>query len=174
MAGYVRETGRPRIADRASPVAPAEGFARDYGRGYRARIRQTGVIVGEVHYDRPNEFYGPASARPIAAMTGSRWAPKRPKDRNEPMAKKAAKKVATKSGAGTPSGVHRKLVEFDAETWQAVDLLGRDTFTTFQELADEAFRDLLRKHERPVELGDQLKRSARQATTRQSNTKARD
>jgi hypothetical protein len=97
-----------------------------------------------------------------------------PKGGNEHMAKKAAEKVATKRSAGTPPGIHRKLVEFDAETWQAVDLLGRDTFTTFQELADEAFRDLLRKHDRPVELGDQLKRSARQATTRQSNTKARD
>ncbi len=93
------------------------------------------------------------------------------------MAKKAvektAKKIATRRGAGTP-GVHRKLVEFDAETWQAVDLLGRDTFTTFQELADEAFRDLLRKHDRPVELGDQLKRSARQASARQRNTKTRE
>ncbi len=61
------------------------------------------------------------------------------------------------------SEVHRKLVAFDPETWHAVDLLGRENFMTFQELADEAFRDLLRKHGRPVELRDQLKRSAREA-----------
>jgi hypothetical protein len=53
----------------------------------------------------------------------------------------------------------RKLVAFDSETWHAIDLLGKDSFMTFQELADEAFRDLLRKHGRPVELRDQLKRS---------------
>jgi hypothetical protein len=64
--------------------------------------------------------------------------------------------------ARAPSG-RRKLVEFDAETWLALDLLGRDTFMSFQELVDEAFRDLLRKHNRPVELRDQLKQSARAA-----------
>jgi len=63
--------------------------------------------------------------------------------------------------AGTEPGVRRKLVAFDGETWHAVDLLGKDTFMTFQELADEAFRDLLRKHGRPVELRDQLKHSLR-------------
>jgi hypothetical protein len=30
----------------------------------------------------------------------------------------------------------------------------------FQELADEAFRDLLKKHDRPVDLRDALRRSA--------------
>ena len=44
-----------------------------------------------------------------------------------------------------PARVRRKLVEFDEETWQALDLLGRDSMKTLQELADEAFRDLLRK-----------------------------
>jgi hypothetical protein len=34
--------------------------------------------------------------------------------------------------------VRRKLVEFDAETWQAVDLLARDQMKSFQELASEA------------------------------------
>jgi len=57
--------------------------------------------------------------------------------------------------------VRRKLVEFDPATWVALDLLGRDTFMSLQELADEAFRDLLRKHNRPIELRDQLKQSAR-------------
>jgi hypothetical protein len=56
-----------------------------------------------------------------------------------------------------------KRVQFDIETWQALDLMGRDRMMTFQELADEAFRDLLKKHGRPMNLKDALKRSAAQA-----------
>ena len=59
------------------------------------------------------------------------------------------------------TGVRRKLVAFDEETWQAVDLLGRDSMKTFQELSDEAFRDLLQKHGRPTDLKAALKQSAR-------------
>src|SRR5262249_35458971 len=54
--------------------------------------------------------------------------------------------------AKRPADARRKLVEFDEETWQALDLLGRDSMKTFQELADEAFRDLLRKYDRPTDL----------------------
>jgi hypothetical protein len=53
-----------------------------------------------------------------------------------------------------------KRVRLDEETWQQIDLLGRDQMKDFQELADEAFRDLLRKHGRPVDLKDALRRSA--------------
>jgi hypothetical protein len=53
-----------------------------------------------------------------------------------------------------------KRVQFDAETWQQIDLLGRDQMKDFAELADEAFRDLLKKHGRPVDLKDALRRSA--------------
>jgi hypothetical protein len=60
-----------------------------------------------------------------------------------------------------PARVRRKLVEFDEETWQALDLLGRDSMKTLQELADEAFRDLLRKYDRPTDLKTALKQSAR-------------
>jgi hypothetical protein len=56
-----------------------------------------------------------------------------------------------------------KRVEFDDETWQAVDLLARDSMKTFQELADEAFRDLLVKHDRPSDLRSALRKSARRA-----------
>jgi hypothetical protein len=62
---------------------------------------------------------------------------------------------AERSGGG-----RRKLVEFDSETFHALQMLARDRMMTFQELADEAFRDLLRKHGRPVDLHDALKRSA--------------
>ena len=63
--------------------------------------------------------------------------------------------------AKRPARLRRKLVEFDEETWQALDLLGRDSMKTLQELADEAFRDLLRKYDRPTDLKAALKQSAR-------------
>ena len=53
-----------------------------------------------------------------------------------------------------------KRVQFDDETWRQIDLLGRDQMKDFQELADEAFRDLLKKHGQPVDLKDALRRSA--------------
>lgn len=69
------------------------------------------------------------------------------------------------------SDVRRKLIEFDQETWQALDLLARDSMKTFQELADEAFRDLLRKHGRPTDLQAALRQSAR-APSPASRTKS--
>jgi hypothetical protein len=53
-----------------------------------------------------------------------------------------------------------KRVQFDEETWAALDLLARDRMMDFQELADEAFSDLLAKHDRPVGLTAALKQSA--------------
>jgi hypothetical protein len=53
-----------------------------------------------------------------------------------------------------------KRVQFDDETWQALDLLSRDQMKDFQELADEAFRDLLRKYGRPADLKEALRLSA--------------
>jgi len=53
-----------------------------------------------------------------------------------------------------------KRVQIDDETWQALDLLARDSMLSFQDLADEAFRDLLRKHGRPIDLKTALRQSA--------------
>lgn len=53
-----------------------------------------------------------------------------------------------------------KRVQLDEETWRALDLLGHDQMKDFQELADEAFRDLLKKHGRPASLKEALRRSA--------------
>jgi hypothetical protein len=53
-----------------------------------------------------------------------------------------------------------KRVQFDEETWAALDLLARDRMADFQELADEAFADLLRKHGRPTDLKSALRKSA--------------
>lgn len=54
----------------------------------------------------------------------------------------------------------RKLIAFDDETMNALTQLGRDRMATIQELADEAFADLLKKHGVPVDLRDALKKSA--------------
>jgi hypothetical protein len=56
-------------------------------------------------------------------------------------------------------------VQFDNETWASLDLLAKDQMKSFPELADEAFRDLLRKHGRPVDLKDALRRSAGKTAT---------
>ncbi|WP_291860443.1 hypothetical protein [Bradyrhizobium sp.] len=54
----------------------------------------------------------------------------------------------------------RKLIAFDDDTFDKLKQLGRDRMATIQELADEAFTDLLRKHGIPVDLKDALRRSA--------------
>jgi hypothetical protein len=43
-----------------------------------------------------------------------------------------------------------KRVQIDDATWRALDLLARERRTNFQQLADEVFADLLRKHDRPL------------------------
>ena len=53
-----------------------------------------------------------------------------------------------------------KRVQFDPETWASVDLLSKDRMMTFQELADEAFRDILKKYGRPASLREALRKSA--------------
>jgi hypothetical protein len=58
-----------------------------------------------------------------------------------------------------------KRVQFDDSTWMAIDLLARDRMMNFQELADEAFRDLLRKHNRPTDLKSALRQSAGKSAT---------
>jgi non-homologous end joining protein Ku len=54
----------------------------------------------------------------------------------------------------------RKLIEFDDETKDKLTELGRDRMATLQELADEAFADLLKKHGVPIDLKDALRKSA--------------
>jgi hypothetical protein len=59
-----------------------------------------------------------------------------------------------------PGEVGKRIV-FDGETWQALHRLSLDSMKSLQELADEAFRDLLKKHRRPTSLKDMLRQSAR-------------
>jgi hypothetical protein len=53
-----------------------------------------------------------------------------------------------------------KIIKFEPEDFAALDQLAHDRMMTFQELADEAFRDLLKKHGRPTDLKEALRRSA--------------
>ena len=57
----------------------------------------------------------------------------------------------------------RKLIEFDDDTFAKLKQLARDRTATFQELADEAFADLMKKHGIPIDLKDALKKSAAQS-----------
>ena len=68
-------------------------------------------------------------------------------------------------GAGSQVG---KRVAFDRETWNALDLMSRDKMMTLQEMADESFRDLLKKHGRPTDLRSALKQSARDIAANQN------
>ena len=55
----------------------------------------------------------------------------------------------------------RKVIEFDDETYQALVQLGRDRMATLQDLADESFADLLKKHGVPKDLREALRRSVK-------------
>ncbi|SDR92941.1 hypothetical protein [Bradyrhizobium canariense] len=59
----------------------------------------------------------------------------------------------------------RKLIAFDDETFDKLKQLGRDRMATIQELADEAFADVLKKHGIPVDLKDALRKSAANSKT---------
>jgi len=59
--------------------------------------------------------------------------------------------------------IMRKLIAFDDDTAAKLKQLARDRMATFQELADEAFADLLKKHGIPIDLRDALKKSAQAA-----------
>ena len=54
----------------------------------------------------------------------------------------------------------RKLIAFDDDTFDKLSQLGRGRMATLQELADEAFADLLKKHGVPIDLKDALRKSA--------------
>lgn len=66
-----------------------------------------------------------------------------------------------------------KRVHLDERTWQVLKDLGRDSMKDFQELADEAFRDLLKKHNRPATLRAQLRQSVKPVRTTVASKVAR-
>jgi non-homologous end joining protein Ku len=52
------------------------------------------------------------------------------------------------------------LIAFDDDTFEKLKELGRNRMATIQELADEAFADVLKKHGIPIDLKDALRKSA--------------
>lgn len=70
----------------------------------------------------------------------------------------------------------RKLIAFDDDTFAKLSQLGRDRMATIQELADETFADVLKKHGIPIDLRDALRKSAapsRAATATRKQTRSR-
>ena len=67
----------------------------------------------------------------------------------------------------------RKLVAFDDDTFDKLRQLGRDRMATIQELADEAFADVLKKHGIPIDLKDALRKSATRSKTTPEKPKPR-
>ena len=65
----------------------------------------------------------------------------------------------------------RKLIAFDDDTFDKLKQLARDRMATFQELAEEAFADLLKKHGIPIDLKDTLRKSARLAAEPEKKSK---
>ena len=63
--------------------------------------------------------------------------------------------------APRPEGSVRRRIEFDAQTWHVLHKLSLDSMKSLQDLADEAFRDLLKKHRRPTTLKEMLRQSVR-------------
>ena len=55
----------------------------------------------------------------------------------------------------------RKLIGFHDEDMRALEQLAEDKSSTVQELLDEAVRDLLKKHGRPTNLREALRKSAK-------------
>ncbi|MGK2923826.1 MAG: hypothetical protein ACSLE4_13785 [Methyloceanibacter sp.] len=52
-----------------------------------------------------------------------------------------------------------KRVQFDDETWAAIEAVASQSGRDFQDIADEAFADFLKKHKQPVGLKAALKES---------------
>lgn len=50
-------------------------------------------------------------------------------------------------------------MKFDDETWAAIEAVAENTGRDFQDIADEAFADFLKKHKQPVGLKAALKES---------------
>jgi hypothetical protein len=84
------------------------------------------------------------------------------------MAKRAAKK---KKSTQKQNDLVGKRLKFDRETWNAIDLLARDQMKSVEEITEEAFRDLLKKHGRSADFREQLRLSARAAKSRTSRGK---
>ena len=64
-----------------------------------------------------------------------------------------------------------KRVQFDADSWEAIEAMMRDSGKSFQQIADEAFADLLKKHKQPVGLMAALEQSVERGKRSQRRKK---
>jgi hypothetical protein len=74
-----------------------------------------------------------------------------------------AKKAKQAKSAGKPADSVGKRIRFERSTWNAVEQLRRDQMKDLDEVTEEAFRDLLKKHGRSADLREALKLSARRS-----------
>jgi hypothetical protein len=65
-----------------------------------------------------------------------------------------------------------KRIQFDDETWEAIQAVMSDARQSFQQLANEAFADLLKKRKQPVGLKASLKESVGRKPRYQSDNRA--
>ena len=72
---------------------------------------------------------------------------------------------------GTGVCLLAKRLEGGKFRWPKLSL---DSMKSLQDLADEAFRDLLKKHRRPTTLREMLKESARSHTANDRHPRARN
>jgi non-homologous end joining protein Ku len=66
------------------------------------------------------------------------------------------------------------LIAFDDDTFDKLTQLARDRMATLQELADEAFADVLKKHGIPIDLKDALRKSAALSRTPAKNNASKN
>jgi hypothetical protein len=60
-----------------------------------------------------------------------------------------------------PANLTRKRIQMETECWHAVAQLGLERGKSLDDLAQEAFLDLLKKHHKPATLRDALRQSTR-------------
>lgn len=143
----------------ADPLDPPAPCAKDIA-GIAARLKMTINVLIEALADNLVIVNSP---RPVNGRGKDRF-------RNK------FRHIGLKQEAAT---IMRKLIAFDEDTFDKLKQLGRDRMATFQELADEAFADLLKKHGIPIDLRDALRKSARldrkedKATPRSRTRKAK-
>jgi hypothetical protein len=77
------------------------------------------------------------------------------------MVRKAKARAKAKTSAG--ADLVGKRLRFDRETWNAIQVLARDQMKSIDEITEEAFADLLKKHGRSADFRTQLRLSARAA-----------
>jgi hypothetical protein len=83
-----------------------------------------------------------------------------------PRKKKSGGRAATRPAPKTAPAFVGKRIKFDPETWDAVALLARDQMKDLDEITEEAFRDLLKKHGRTADWREALRLSAKHRKVR--------